>query len=139
MPERLTIGGLAKQAGVGVETVRFYQRLGILRQPRKPVRGNRSYSSEDVAQLRFVRACKGLGLSLKDIARITRSMAESPEVRCHEVHAIFRDLAAALEAERRMVEARQEAVARLLKECADGTTMERCRLLGSIHDGEGAR
>jgi DNA-binding transcriptional MerR regulator len=139
MTDRLTIGGLARQAGIGVETVRFYQRLGLLRQPRKPVRGNRSYAPEDIAQLRFIRACKGLGLSLKDIGRLTRSMNDRAELSSGDLYAVFRELASALEAERRVVEIRQEVVARLLETCLGEPTLASTRLVMLVQEVKGPR
>src|SRR5918999_5824036 len=63
----LTIGAVAKQAGVGVETVRFYERRGLVRRPPKPATGFRSYPQEAVARIRFIRNAQWLGFSLQEI------------------------------------------------------------------------
>ena len=63
----LTIGALAKEAGVGVETVRFYERRGLVRRPAKPIAGFRSYPKEAVARIRFIRNAQWLGFSLQEI------------------------------------------------------------------------
>lgn len=67
-----TIGGLAKLAGVNVETIRFYQRLGILAQPDRPLGGHRTYSDEIVAELAFVRRAQQLGFTLGEIAELLK-------------------------------------------------------------------
>jgi MerR family mercuric resistance operon transcriptional regulator len=64
----LTIGAFAKEAGVNVETIRFYQRKGLLPEPRKPRGGIRRYSERDVARLRFVKASQALGFKLDEVA-----------------------------------------------------------------------
>ena len=65
--ESLTIGVLAKRAGVGVETVRFYERRGLVRRPVRPTVGRRSYPEEAVARIRFIRNAQSLGFTLLDI------------------------------------------------------------------------
>jgi len=66
----LTIGVLAERAGVGVETVRFYERRGLVRRPPRPRTGYRSYPEEAVARIRFIRNAQGLGFTLEEIAAL---------------------------------------------------------------------
>lgn len=66
MSKTRTIGKLAKEVGVGVETVRFYEREGLIAQPRKG-EGPRHYDDKALATLRYIRIGQQLGLSLKDI------------------------------------------------------------------------
>jgi DNA-binding transcriptional MerR regulator len=72
MARGMTIGGLAKLAGVNVETIRYYQRLGIVAQPRRPLGGQRTYSEETVAELAFVRRAQDFGFTLGEIAELLR-------------------------------------------------------------------
>jgi MerR family transcriptional regulator, copper efflux regulator len=66
----LTIGQLARRAGVGVETVRFYERQGLLDEPARRESGYRQYPEEAVRRLRFIKRAKGLGFTLKEIAEL---------------------------------------------------------------------
>ena len=66
----LTIGQLAKLAGVGVETIRYYQRRGLMPQPEKPYGGIRRYSADMVARLRFIQRAKQLGFSLSEVSEL---------------------------------------------------------------------
>ena len=66
----MTIGQLAKAAGVNVETIRFYQRIGLIRAPAKPLRGVRRYADGDAARLRFVRRAQELGFALAEIRQL---------------------------------------------------------------------
>ncbi len=63
-----TIGRLAEAAGVHVETVRYYQRRGLLCEPQRPAGGVRRYGDDDVARLRFIRRAKAMGFNLDEIA-----------------------------------------------------------------------
>jgi MerR family copper efflux transcriptional regulator len=65
--ERLTIGIVAAQAGVGVETIRFYERKGLIDRPVRRVRGFRSYPLETVERVTFIRKAKDLGFSLHEV------------------------------------------------------------------------
>jgi len=68
----LTIGKLASAAGVGIDTVRFYERAGLLNKPHRTAAGYRLYAGSDVARLRFIRRAKALGFSLEEIAELLR-------------------------------------------------------------------
>ena len=70
--ENLTIGAFAKAAGVNVETVRFYQRKGLLAEPDKPFGRIRRYDLSDVARVRFVKSAQRLGFSLDEIVELLR-------------------------------------------------------------------
>lgn len=72
IPDDLTIGGFAMAGGVKVETIRFYQRKGLLPQPRKPYGGIRRYGAADVTRVRFVKSAQRLGFSLDEIADLLR-------------------------------------------------------------------
>lgn len=66
--EILTIGAFAKAAGVNVETIRFYQRKGLLLEPDKPRGSIRRYGARDVARVKFVKSAQRLGFSLDEVA-----------------------------------------------------------------------
>src|ERR671918_459259 len=69
--QAVTIGRAARRAGVGVETVRFYERRGLIAQPPKPATsGFRSYSDATVARIRFIREAQDLGFSLREVAEL---------------------------------------------------------------------
>ena len=70
MAREMTIGGLAKAAGVGVETVRYYHRLGLIHEPEKPSGGQRRYSDASVRDLAFIRRAQQLGFTLAEIKEL---------------------------------------------------------------------
>ena len=67
MNEDLTIGTLAKRGGVNVETIRYYQRRGLLHEPQKPCGGIRQYPPDSVKRVRFIKRAQGLGFTLEEI------------------------------------------------------------------------
>lgn len=70
MGARLTIGRLAAAAGVGIDTVRFYERAGLMPRPQRTASGYRSYGSEDISRLQFIRRAKALGFALDEIGEL---------------------------------------------------------------------
>lgn len=80
----LTIGKVAKLADVGVETVRFYERIGLLPEPPRSSSGYRVYTTDAVALIRFVRNAKGLGFTLGEIRDLLH-IRVAPNATCAEV------------------------------------------------------
>jgi MerR family mercuric resistance operon transcriptional regulator len=70
MTDELTIGRLAEAARVNVETVRFYQRRNMLREPERPLNGIRRYCAADVKRIRFIRRAQELGFTLQEVANL---------------------------------------------------------------------
>jgi MerR family mercuric resistance operon transcriptional regulator len=70
--ESFTIGVLAKRAGVNVETIRFYQRRGLLRELERPSKGIRRYTEGDARRVRFIKEGQKLGFSLDEVAELLR-------------------------------------------------------------------
>jgi MerR family transcriptional regulator, mercuric resistance operon regulatory protein len=77
----LRIGSLAHEAGVGVETIRYYQRRRLLGEPTRPFGGQRAYSVEDVGRVRFIKRAQALGFSLDEIAELLKLDAGTGHVR----------------------------------------------------------
>jgi MerR family mercuric resistance operon transcriptional regulator len=113
----LTIAGLAKAGGVGVETIRYYQRRGLLAEP--PRAGAvRRYGGEDVRRLVFIRRAQAAGFTLEAISELLAldSSNDRPRVR-----ALAAERLAALEAKIAELEAARAALTRLSRACASGT------------------
>jgi MerR family transcriptional regulator, mercuric resistance operon regulatory protein len=115
-PSRLTIAHLAAAAGVGVETVRFYQRKGLLPVPASSS-GVRHYGDGDVQRLRFIRSAQNAGFSLKEIAELLALDASHDRAR---IQALTRARLAALDAEMAERAAARAMLAGLLDECTSG-------------------
>ena len=80
-----TIGGLAKSAGVGVETVRYYQRRGLLPEPARPPGEVRRYGDADVNRLKFIRSAQAAGFTLNEIKELIDLDASDDRARAREL------------------------------------------------------
>lgn len=84
MTSALTIGQVAKRCGVGVETIRFYEREGLIVQPLRPESGFRRYPPDTVGRVRFIQRSKALGFSLREIGDLL-SLRVDQATTCPEV------------------------------------------------------
>lgn len=115
-----TIANLAREGGVGVETVRYYQRRGLLRTPEKSggsalSGGIRRYDAEDVRRLRFIRAAQGAGFTLDQIGELLDLDAGEDRARAR---ALAAERIEALDRKIAELQAAREALARLAGACA---------------------
>ena len=82
--EKMTIGQLAKMVGVNIETIRFYERRGILPQPARNKVGHRQYSQDTIMRTKFIKRTQALGFSLKEISELL-SLRIEPGTTCADV------------------------------------------------------
>lgn len=87
MAKSLPIGKLSNKTGVNIETIRFYEKQGILPKPFRSDSGRRMYNYEDVKRLNFIHRCRRLGFSLKDIFSLL-SLIDGGDHTCKQVHEI---------------------------------------------------
>ncbi len=134
----MTISKAAKRAGIGIETVRFYERRGLIDQPLKPAAGGfRDYPQETVSRLRFIREAQELGFSLDEIADLL-SMRADPKANCAQVQ---RRAEAKLAEVRRKIERLQDigtALDRLIAACPGKGALGACSILESLESGPGS-
>lgn len=112
----LTIGGLAAKGGVGGETIRYYQRRGLLDEPDRSG-GIRRYGPEDVRRLRFIRAAQAAGFTLEEIAELLALDALDDRSRARE---LARSRIGALDAKIAELRQAREALVKLARDCGRG-------------------
>lgn len=111
-----TIGGLAKAAGVGVETIRYYQRRGLLAQPARPHGEIRRYGDEELRRLRFIRSAQAAGFTLNEIKELLDLDASDDRARAHEIASAR---VAELDSKIAQLREAREALAGLANACAN--------------------
>ena len=126
-PNLLTIGRLAAAGGVGVETIRFYQRKKLLEQPTRDG-GVRRYGSEDVRRLRFIRQAQVAGFTLEQIKELLELDATDDRPRARE---LARQRVKALDERIAELKRARDALQRLAKECGAGSSGA-CPILSSF-------
>lgn len=127
----LTIGKLARAAGVGVETIRFYERKRLLARPRRPERGFRVYPGDAIRRIRFIRQAQDLGFTLREIAELV-SLRADPAVDCSKV---FARATAKLEDVGRKIaqlSRMKRALERVVAACPRHGTVKACSILEAM-------
>lgn len=114
--KRLTIGQVAKGAGVPTTTVRYYERIGLVKPNARTGANYRSYGPESLDRLRFIRTAQSAGLSLDDVASLLR-LADSDAQPCSDVLVILRDRLAQIDQKLEELRIVRTAVVSALKEC----------------------
>ena len=130
----LTIAGVAKASGVGVETVRYYERRGLVSQPKRGLGSFRHYQPVHVQRIRFIKRAQDLGFTLQEIASLLkledgadrRSIQRIAEARLEETRRRIADL--------RRIEG---VLAHLLHDCATHARAPRCPIIAAIESASG--
>ena len=115
----MTVGKLARQAGVHIETVRFYEKQRLLPRPERTQGGHRLYSSEDVQRLRFIQRAKSVGFTLKEIAVLSRLREEDPQASCNDAMDLARRKVAEIDRKLHDLHEMREALQGLIQECPE--------------------
>lgn len=133
----MRIGKAAEKAGVGVETIRFYERKGLIEQPRKPAEGGpRSYSPDTVDRVRFVRQAQCLGFSLREINELLLLRA-NPETDCADVLRRARAKLGEVNDKIASLAAIQSALQSLIRECqGQGPASSGCPILDALNPND---
>lgn len=132
----LTIGQLARRAGVGIETVRFYERQGLLPKPPRTPSGYRQYPSEALDRLAFIGRAKALGFALREIAELL-ALDASPEATCDDVKQKAQGKLAEIEAQLAELTRVRDTLKGLVNACAGGPART-CPVLKALKGGDAA-
>ncbi|GAB4377219.1 MAG: Zn(2+)-responsive transcriptional regulator [Calditrichia bacterium] len=132
---KMKIGQLAKISGVNLETIRFYEKRGLLPEPQRSAGGYRLYDEEDLLRLRFIRRAKDLGFTLKEIGELLELRIESTGT-CGEVKHLAEHKIQDVERKIQYLQRIRTVLNRLINQCVnEEITAEECPILEAIeHD-----
>jgi Cu(I)-responsive transcriptional regulator len=126
----LTIGRLAEATGTNVETVRYYERAGLIAPPARTSGNYRSYRTEDLERLRFIRRTRQLGFSLEEV-RALLDMARQRDRDCATVDELAKRHLSDIDRKIDDLKALRRELAGVISSCAGGTMAE-CRILDAF-------
>ncbi len=127
--DQLTIGAFAQAAGVNVETIRFYQRKGLLPQPDRPYGSIRRYSQKDVARVRFVKSAQSLGFSLDEVAGL---LTLEDGAHCSDARRLGEQKLADVRAKLADLHRIESALSTLIDDCCANGTRGSCPLITAL-------
>ena len=131
----MKIGELAKATGTGVETVRYYEKIGLLPKVARTDGNYRSYGSEEVSRLSFIRRARDLGFSLDQVRNLL-SLADDQQRPCCEVDAIARQHLETVDSKLADLTALRAELSDLILQCGRGSIAD-CRILDALAPSRG--
>ena len=134
--DTLTIGQLAKEASVNVETIRYYERRGLIPKPPRPDSGYRRYPLEHVARLELIKRAKELGFSLKEISELL-SLRVNPKTTCSDVKRRAELKIADIEEKIRVLRRMERALRKLADACRGTGPKSECPIIEFLETKKG--
>lgn len=125
----ITIGALADTAGVNVETIRFYQRKGLMPQPEKPYGSIRRYGDAELARVRFIKSAQRLGFSLEEVGDLLKL---EDGTRCGEARQLAEHKLADVRQKLTDLQRIESVLAALIARCSAVRGRVNCPLIGSL-------
>lgn len=129
----LTVGQLARDCGVGVPTLRFYERRGLLPEPLRRVSGYRAYAPDAARRVRFIRQAQELGFSLSEIGELL-ALRMDDTASCADVRARAARKITMIETKLRSLARLHDVLTRLMASCPGDGPGEACPILGAMDD-----
>ena len=126
-----TIGHLAKRANVNLETIRFYERRGLLPEPPRNKSGHRQYSIQDLRRTEFIKRTQSLGFSLKEISDLLSLRVESGKT-CKDVKQRVKAKLIDIEEKIETLQRMQEVLQRLETDCPGKGPLNECPILETL-------
>jgi len=133
--QTLTIGKVAKAAGLGVETVRFYERQGLIAEPARSSSGYRQYHAETIKRLQFIVRAKALGFTLQEIGDLL-DLRATPGAGCADVQARAEAKIANIEERIAQLDAMKRALGDLVAQCRGEGPLSDCPILDALDEDE---
>lgn len=129
----LKIGELAKQAEITVETIRFYEKEGLLPAPARSEGNYRLYNADHVERLRFIRHCRTLDMALNEI-RILLQYRDMPTEDCGDVNALLDEHISAVQARIKELMKLKQHLVTLRQKCTSPASTNSCGILSALTD-----
>ncbi|MDA8231260.1 MAG: Hg(II)-responsive transcriptional regulator [Magnetospirillum sp.] len=126
MAAELTIGKLAEAAGVNIETIRYYQRRGLLDEPAKPLGSHRRYPAEQAKRVRFIKRAQALGFTLAEVGGL---LTLDEACACTETRALAARKLTLIERKMADLAAMRQALAGLVRQCDAGDGGATCPII----------
>jgi MerR family mercuric resistance operon transcriptional regulator len=128
----VAIGEASRLSGVAIETIRYYEREGIISRAGRTPAGRRVYSGAEIAELRFIKRCRDLGFSVRDAVAL-RGLAAEPEGACETVERLGRAHLSEVRARISELRRLEDALAELVSNCSNGR--RDCPMLDELRRG----
>lgn len=132
----LKVGEVARQAGVNLQTIHYYERRGLLPRPPRTESNYRSYPEDAVLRVRFIKRAQDLGFTLKEIKELL-SLRAAPRTRCADVRQRAEAKVQDIDDKLKTLQAMRKALTGLINECSSDGPVNQCPILGALDSEDG--
>jgi len=129
----MKIGDLSRQASVPVETIRYFEKIGLMAEPERGENGYRYYRQEHLDRLLFIRRCRNLDMAQDEIRELIR-LADNPGADCSDVNALLARHLSHVRARLKELKSLEQILVSLQSACSDPRTIRECGILGGLSD-----
>lgn len=130
--QNLGIGEMSRQTGVNIETIRYFEKIGMMQVPDRTAGGNRQYDGEHLRRLFFINRCRKIGFSQAEIKALL-SMIDNQDVTCADVHGIAIAHIADIQQKVRDLRKLEKVLTKMANECTQGNIPE-CPIIETLFD-----
>ena len=130
----ISIGELSRRAGVNVETIRYYERIGMIAAPARTGGGHRAYDDAAQRRLGFIKSCRDLGFSLEEI-RALLALVSGDDFACDEVRALTEKHLATVRSKRAELQRMERVLVAMVADCRNGK-MPQCPIVDALFPAE---
>ena len=127
----MRIGELAKATGIDVETLRYYERVGLVQRPARQANGYRAYGQDAIERANFIRHCRTLDMALEDIKRLL-DFTSKPDADCLDVNHLLDEHLVRVRAKLKSLRTLEKQLARLRTQCDAGQRAADCGILQEL-------
>jgi Hg(II)-responsive transcriptional regulator len=126
-----SIGQIAKNSGISVETIRYYEKEGLLEKPQRKESGYRQYNGDAIDRLFFIQQAKELGFSLKEIGELLSIKSDANTV-CSDVKHLTEDKLSDIQSKIKMLRRMEKSLKKLVEACPGKAPISDCPILDSL-------
>jgi DNA-binding transcriptional MerR regulator len=126
----ISIGELSRRCGVHIETIRYYERTGVLPKARRAANGRRIYGSDDAARLSYIRHGRELGFDLQSVRQLL-ALQQTPDMSCEAASKLASARLADVESRLHRLTALRDDLKRMVRACRNGRVMD-CRIIEAL-------
>lgn len=127
----MKIGQISKVTGIPVETIRYYEKIGLVPEPEREASGYRHYRRSHLDRLLFIRRCRNLDMAQDEIRELIR-LADQPDADCSEVDALLARHLSHVRERLRELASLEDTLEQLQQACSEGRTVSECGILGGL-------
>ena len=127
----MKIGEMSKATGIGVETIRYYEKIGLVPAPDREASGYRTYRQHHLDRLLFIRRCRNLDMAQDEIRELIR-LADQPGADCSQVDELLARHLTHVRERLNELQQLEDTLSQLQKACSEGRTVSECGILGGL-------